>query len=73
MAIFLDEKLHVLVKGLADEKFKSKTGIYKSSWIVAEYKRRGGKFRGSKTKNSDLKNWYKEKWVDINRPIKFRG
>lgn len=73
MAIFLDEKLHELVKGLADKKFKSKTGIYKSSWIVAEYKRRGGKFRGSKEKNSDLKNWYKEKWVDINRPIKFRG
>ena len=73
MAIFLDEKLHKLVKSLADEKFQSKTGIYKSSWIVAEYKRRGGKFQGSKSKNSDLKKWYKEKWVDLNRPIKFKG
>lgn len=73
MTIFLDEKLHTTVKKLADEKFQSKTGIYKSSWIVKEYKRRGGEFKGPKPKNSDLKNWYKEKWVDVNRPIKFRG
>jgi hypothetical protein len=73
MAIFLDEKLHQLVKKLADTKFSSKTGIYKSSWIVKEYKRRGGKFKGPKTENTDLKNWYKEKWVDLNRPIKFKG
>ena len=73
MAVFLDENLHERVKKMADNKFQSKTGIYKSSWIVKEYKRLGGKFEGEKPKRSDLKNWYKEKWVDINRPIKFRG
>lgn len=73
MAIFLDESLHKKVKKLADKKFSSKTGIYKSSWIVREYKKRGGKFLGPKSKKSDLTNWYKEKWVDINRPIKFHG
>ena len=65
----LDKSLYNYVKKLADKKFLSKTGIYKSSWIVKEYKKRGGKYKGSKQK-SGLKRWYKEKWVDLNRPIK---
>jgi hypothetical protein len=69
-SIPLDIKLYNKIKGEADEKFKSKTGIYKSSWIVREYKKRGGQFKGSKPKSSGLKRWYKEKWIDLNRPIK---
>jgi hypothetical protein len=65
-----DKKLYQYVKSLADKKFQSKTGIYRSSWIVREYKRRGGKFKGSKPKNSGLKRWFREKWVDLNRPLK---
>ena len=70
-----DKKLYNYVKQLANKKFLSKTGVYKSSWIVREYKKRGGKYSGKKStkkrsKLSGLKRWYKEKWVDLNRPIK---
>lgn len=65
-----DKKLYRYVKRLADKKFASKTGVYKSSWIVQEYKRRGGKYIGSKPRSSGLRRWYKEKWVDLNRPIR---
>jgi hypothetical protein len=65
-----DKKLYNKVKRLADKKFESRSGIYRSSWIVAEYKRRGGKYIGSKPRMSGLKRWYKEDWVDLNRPIK---
>ena len=70
MAEPVDKKLYAQVKRLADKKFLSKTGVYKSSWIVREYKKRGGKYRGSKSKRSGLKRWYKEDWVDLNRPIR---
>jgi hypothetical protein len=68
----IDKKLYSRVKALADRRFSSKTGIYKSSWIVKEYKRLGGKYKGKKpdAKSPGLKRWYKEKWVDLNRPIK---
>lgn len=68
MAEPTDKKLYNKIKKLADKKFLSKTGIYKSSWIVREYKKQGGKFKGAKPKMSGLKRWYKEKWVDLNRP-----
>lgn len=70
MASPVDMKLYNYVKGLAKKKFKTSSGIYRSSWIVGEYKRRGGKYKGSKPKSSGLTRWYKEKWVDLNRPIK---
>lgn len=63
-----DRKLYERVKKAASAKFVSKSGIYRSSWIVREYKKRGGTYSGSKPKNSGLKRWYKEKWVDLNRP-----
>lgn len=68
----VDKTLYNRVKSSANKKFSSKTGIYKSSWIVREYKRLGGKYRGKKpsVKSPGLKRWYKEKWVDLNRPIK---
>jgi hypothetical protein len=68
----VDKTLYSKVKLRANKKFSSKTGIYKSSWIVREYKRLGGKYRGKRTSvnSAGLKRWYKEKWVDLNRPIK---
>jgi hypothetical protein len=68
----IDKELYKKVKKLADEKFQSKTGIYKSSWIVKEYKKRGGKYKGVRpsSKQPGLRRWYKEKWIDLNRPIK---
>jgi len=66
-----NKRLYSYVKGLANKKFKSKSGVYRSSWIVREYKKRGGTYKtGSKTSRGGLKRWYKEKWVDLNRPIK---
>jgi hypothetical protein len=65
-----DKKLYEKVKRMADKQFESKTGIYRSSWIVREYKKRGGEYIGNKPKMSGLKRWYKEEWVDLNRPIK---
>jgi len=65
-----DKRLYSYVKSLANKKFKSKSGIYRSSWIVREYKKRGGKYSGKKSNKSGLKRWYKEKWIDLNRPIR---
>jgi hypothetical protein len=65
-----NKTLYNYVKKLADKKFKSKTGVYKSSWIVKEYKRRGGKYKSKKKPKTGLYRWYKEKWIDLNRPIK---
>ena len=68
--IILDQKLYDKVKRRADLKFEAKTSAYKSSWIVREYKRLGGRYRGEQKKSSGLKRWYREKWVDLNRPIR---
>lgn len=66
----LDLKLYQKVKKRADKKFSSKTGIYKSSWIVREYKKLGGRYKSSKKNKDGLTRWFKEKWVDLNRPIR---
>lgn len=68
----VNKSLYKYVKRLADKKFLSKTGVYKSSWIVREYKRRGGKYSGKRPsyKSSGLRRWYKERWIDLNRPIR---
>jgi len=64
-----DKKLYEKVKKDSDKVFDEKTSVYKSSWIVREYKKRGGTYKGDEpTKDSGLKRWYKEKWVDLNRP-----
>lgn len=65
-----DQKLYNYVKQLANKKFTSPSGIYRSSWIVKEYKRRGGIYTGKKTSSSGLGRWFREKWVDLNRPIR---
>jgi len=65
-----NKTLYDKVKKEASRKFKSPTGVYRSSWIVREYKKRGGRYKGSRPKSSGLKRWYKEKWVDLKRPIK---
>lgn len=64
----LNQKLYSQIKSLANKKFKSPSGIYRSSWIVHEYKKRGGKYSGSKSKSTGLKRWFRENWVDLNRP-----
>lgn len=71
-SIPVDTKLYQHVKQLADAKFLSKTGIYKSAWIVRTYKKLGGKYitrDGENKKPTGLKRWFDEQWVDLNRPI----
>lgn len=65
-----DMTLYNSVKKMASKKFKSPSGIYRSSWIVKEYLNRGGKYSSNKKETSGLTRWFKEKWVDISRPIK---
>ena len=64
-----NSKLYDHVKSLANKKFKT-NGIYRSSWIVKEYKKLGGRYSGIKNKTSGLTRWYKENWIDLNRPIR---
>ena len=65
-----DQKLYDRVKADADKKFLAPTSIYKSAWIVAEYKRRGGIYMEPPKKNEGLTRWFRERWVDLTRPIK---
>lgn len=62
-------KLYNKIKVLADKKFIAPTSIYKSSWIVKEYKKAGGKYTNKNDTSKGLKRWYMEKWIDLNRPI----
>lgn len=61
--------LYAEVKAIADKKFLAQTSAYKSAWIVAEYKRRGGIYRED-GKKKGLVQWFREKWVDLERPKK---
>ena len=47
----------------ADETYK-KNSAYKSMFIVSEYKRLGGKYRGEKTLKG-VKRWNAEKWIQV--------
>lgn len=60
----LNKKLYSRIKTKIKKSIKGRRwGAYDSGRLVREYKRRGGKYSGSKRK-TDLGRWYKEKWVD---------
>ncbi len=62
-----ESSVYKQVKKDADAKFKS-DGIYKSSWIVREYKKRGGIFKGKKpSKKQGLQRWFDEDWMRIGK------
>jgi hypothetical protein len=69
-AVPINKKLYEKVKKEAKKKFTKYPSIYANAWVVREYKKRGGKYDGKKTKSSGLKRWFKEDWVDLNRPQK---
>ena len=64
-------RLYDKVTKQATNIFNSSRGIYRSAWIVKEYKRLGGTYTGKQpsTKDPGLRRWFKEKWIDLNRPI----
>lgn len=64
-----DAKLYASVKAETKRRFKAYPSIYANSWLVREYKQRGGKYRCSgKKRSGGLERWYREKWVDLSRP-----
>ena len=70
-----NKRLYADVKALADRKFEAPTSAYKSAWIVREYIKRGGVYRQDSKDSHDqkeqgLKRWFKEKWVDLERPVR---
>jgi len=62
----LNKQLYQKAKDMADDKFESKTGAFKSMYIVKKYKEMGGKYSGHKT--SQLERWRNEGWIDLNQP-----
>jgi len=63
MSIPFNINLYNKVKQEAESIYK-KPSAYKSGWIVKEYKRRGGKYKGTKTDNG-LTRWFLEDWKDV--------
>jgi hypothetical protein len=54
-------KLYAKVKAEIIKKVP-KHSAYRSSMIVKEYKKRGGKYEGKKDTSKGLSRWHKEKW-----------
>ena len=59
-----NKRLYEQVKREAKKKY-GKWSAYASSWTVREYKKRGGRYRGSKSRTSGISRWHKEKWVNV--------
>jgi hypothetical protein len=64
-------RLYTSVKTDAKNKFKSYPSLYASSWIVKEYKKRGGTYEGKKpSKDTGTSKWYTEQWVQVESYLK---
>ena len=55
--------LYSRVKAAAKRKFKIFPSAYASAWIVKEYKKRGGTYKGKKSGKTGVARWMKEKWT----------
>lgn len=62
--------LYEKVKSEARNKFNVYPSLYANSWVVMEYKRRGGTYSGVGT---GLTEWYAEKWIDLARSTDSKG
>lgn len=62
-----DPILYNAVKLEANKKFLAPTSVYKSAWIIKNYKDRGGTFTDSRNPDQGLIRWFNEKWVDTTR------
>ena len=79
-----NKKMYDQVKKDAKKKFKHYPSLYASSWIVREYKKRGGAYKGkkpsssrskspgkkSKSKLTGINKWYSEQWVQVEKYLK---
>lgn len=50
MATPMNKELYARVKAAAKKKFKVYPSAYANAWLSREYKKRGGKYSGKKTK-----------------------
>ena len=61
--------LYNKVKEDAKKTFKKWPSAYASSWLVKEYKRRGGKYKsrtgGKKKSKTGLTRWHAEEWINV--------
>ena len=55
--------LYSRVKSEAKRKFNIFPSAYASAWIVKEYKKRGGTYKGKKSGKTGVARWMKEKWT----------
>lgn len=65
----LDRALYDAVVSDAKRRFAVWPSAYASGWVVQEYKRRGGRYAGERSKAAGIAKWFKEEWVDLSRPI----
>jgi hypothetical protein len=65
-----DPILYAQVTREAKKKFDVWPSIYASSWVVREYKKRGGRYMNPL---EGLDKWFAEKWVDLGRSIDSKG
>ena len=72
-----NKALYSRVKSEAKRKFKIFPSAYASAWIVKEYKKRGGTYKGAKSGKTGVARWMKEKWTTQDGQAcgsaKFRG
>ena len=61
----INKSLYLKAKKEADEKYK-RPGLYKSAWMVKRYTELGGKYSGTKLKNTGINRWLKsEDWIQV--------
>ena len=61
-----DKTLYNNVKREAKNKFHKWPSAYASGWLVKEYKRQGGTYKGKKPgKSLGLERWFSEKWINV--------
>ena len=63
--IVLNKTLYNKVKASAKKKFKKWPSAYASAWVVKEYKRKGGKYKGTKPLKTGINRWMDEKWINV--------
>jgi len=67
----LNKTLYNKVKQEAKNKFDRYPSLYASSWIVREYKKRGGTYSGEKpNKKKGISRWFAEEWVQVEEYLK---
>lgn len=54
----------------AKKRFKVYPSAYANAWAARWYKQRGGTWKSG---TKDLREWFREEWVDISRPIREDG